>query len=166
MNKFVTFLFGGAIGACAALLLAPRSGAETRNLVADQANNFASNAQEASSQMVDKLHGTVKKVAADEDAFLDEAEEAAQQAINTAAMNAEELASFASDRNDQLRAKIEETRARIKAQINEKAKETAKKVDDDAPEAKKKAEEVVDKTVDGATDKAEEALKEATDATK
>lgn len=36
-NKFGMFLIGGVVGAVAALLAAPRSGAETRAMVADKA---------------------------------------------------------------------------------------------------------------------------------
>lgn len=40
-NKFGMFLIGGVVGAVAALLAAPRSGAETRAMVADKAGEFA-----------------------------------------------------------------------------------------------------------------------------
>ena len=45
-NKFGMFLIGGVVGAVAALLAAPRSGAETRAMVADKAGEFAGNAQQ------------------------------------------------------------------------------------------------------------------------
>ena len=45
-NKFGMFFIGGVVGAVAALLAAPRSGAETRAMVADKAGEFAGNAQQ------------------------------------------------------------------------------------------------------------------------
>ena len=50
MNKVCTFIMGASIGcafgALAALALAPRSGAETRGLVAQSAGAFAEDAQD------------------------------------------------------------------------------------------------------------------------
>ncbi len=43
MGKTTAFVIGGVVGAAAALLLAPRSGAETRAMAAEAANNFISN---------------------------------------------------------------------------------------------------------------------------
>ena len=45
-NKFGVFVFGGLVGAIAALLCAPRSGEETRAMVADKANSVWGEAQE------------------------------------------------------------------------------------------------------------------------
>ena len=45
-NKFGMFLIGGVVGAVAALLAAPRPGAETRAMVADKANDILGDAQQ------------------------------------------------------------------------------------------------------------------------
>ena len=49
-NKFGAFLFGGVVGAIAALLCAPRSGEETRAMVADKANTVWGEAQDWGAQ--------------------------------------------------------------------------------------------------------------------
>ncbi len=45
-NKFGVFIIGGVVGAVAALLAAPRTGVETRAMVADKANQFMGDAQQ------------------------------------------------------------------------------------------------------------------------
>ena len=61
MGRIISFVLGGAIGAVGALLLAPRSGEETRNMVADQASNAMNNAQELGEQAADAIQNSSSK---------------------------------------------------------------------------------------------------------
>ena len=45
MARFGYFILGGIVGAIGALFMAPRSGEETRAIVADKATSIASDAQ-------------------------------------------------------------------------------------------------------------------------
>ena len=63
-NKFGVFLIGGAVGAIAALLAAPRSGRETRAMVADKANAVLDDAQGWSAQASDRAQNFYQQAAA------------------------------------------------------------------------------------------------------
>lgn len=132
MNKVFTFITGAAFGAIGALLLAPRSGQEARNLVADQAGSLAGNAQNLANQAAAKAQevtaGVSDKVRAGVKQAADKGEEAIEDVKDAAAKGVE----AASDKNDELRAKIDAARERIAAQVRQNAAETAQATGDQA----------------------------------
>lgn len=122
-NKFGMFLLGGALGALAALLYAPRSGTETRALVADKAQEAWGSAQQLSTeagQRTAQLYKTASEAAIQTGERTAEAAQsafsAAQEKVNAVRENVEPL--FA-EKNDELREKIEEARKRIAAQVSD-----------------------------------------------
>ena len=62
-NKLGVFLAGGLVGAVAALLCAPRTGSETRNMVAEKANAVWGEAQELGAQTASTAQQVVEDVA-------------------------------------------------------------------------------------------------------
>jgi gas vesicle protein len=78
-DKVLFFLAGAGIGAVVALLLAPKSGRETRELIARTANDgrdFLSNKVTEGRQMVDEKR---RKLGDDFTTFLDKSKEAVQR---------------------------------------------------------------------------------------
>src|SRR5579871_2960432 len=78
-DKFLYFLAGAGIGAVFALLFAPKSGRETRELLSKTANDgrdYVSNKYNEGRQYVDE---TSRKVTGDFNAFLDKSKEAMQR---------------------------------------------------------------------------------------
>ena len=60
VSRFVAgFVVGGAIGAIAGILLAPKSGAETRKILADTAQDMARRADETAKQIQVKADDAV-----------------------------------------------------------------------------------------------------------
>src|SRR5919204_616368 len=51
------FLLGGVLGAAAALLLAPRTGRETREILAERSGDVARRAQELASELANEAQG-------------------------------------------------------------------------------------------------------------
>ena len=100
MNKISTFIMGASIGcafgALAALALAPRSGAETRGLVAQGAGEFAENAQDFGAGLGYYAQGVARDV-----------REKGEAAIKGAGKPAEDEAA------DELKAKIAAAREKI-----------------------------------------------------
>lgn len=153
-SKLGMFLLGGAIGAAAALLYAPRSGAETRALAADKANeawghaqhygteaqargqqiydNVAARGQEVYRTATTQARGVYDRTAtAAQGAFT-----AAQSRVQTARDN---MPPVIVEKNDELREKIESARQRIASQVARNAAESQSAIDDaidiaDAPE--------------------------------
>ena len=75
-DKFLFFLAGAGIGAVLALLFAPKSGRETRELIARSANDgrdFLANKVNEGRQMVDEKR---RKLSDDFTSFLDKSKEA------------------------------------------------------------------------------------------
>lgn len=59
-TKFLAgFIVGGAIGALAGILLAPKSGAETRAMIADSAKDIAKRADETVKEIQEKADDVV-----------------------------------------------------------------------------------------------------------
>jgi len=59
-TKFLAgFIVGGAIGALAGILLAPKSGAETRSMIADSAKDLAKRADETVKEIQEKADDVV-----------------------------------------------------------------------------------------------------------
>lgn len=62
-GKFITgFIVGGAIGAIAGILLAPKSGEETRKMLADQAKDVARRADETAKQIQSKADDALSEL--------------------------------------------------------------------------------------------------------
>ena len=102
MNKVSTFIMGAslgcAFGALAALALAPRSGAETRGLVAQSAGTFADDAQDFGAGLGYYAQGAARDV-----------RKMGEAAIKGTGKPAEEEAI------NELQAKIDAVRARLAA---------------------------------------------------
>ena len=78
-DKFLYFFAGAGIGAVLALILAPKSGKETRNFIAKTAadgKDFVTNKYSEGRQYVDE---TGKKVTSDFNSFLDKSKDAMQR---------------------------------------------------------------------------------------
>ena len=133
-NKLGFFLAGGAIGAVAALLCAPRTGEETRAIVAEKANTAWCDAQNIGAN----------------------AGSSAQQAYQAASVRGQEVVSNVSARvqevasnikpsftqnNDELRQKIEAARQRIANQVAKNAEEDSAAAAEAPVEAEPVAEE-------------------------
>jgi gas vesicle protein len=117
MNKFGCFVMGGLIGALGALLLAPRSGQETRTLLASRANTIAGDAQGAGAVAVNSITGGIKQATAAGTQFVSNI-----KGVAAGAGAAGEAS--ATSKNDELRAKIDAARARIAAQMQQSAAKT------------------------------------------
>lgn len=62
-TKFLAgFLVGGAIGAIAGILLAPKSGEETRAMLADSSKDIARRADETVKEIQEKADGVVTEM--------------------------------------------------------------------------------------------------------
>lgn len=127
-NKFGVFLIGGAVGAIAALLAAPRSGRETRAMVADRANAVLDDAQGWSAQASDRAQNfyhqaaakgaeVVGDVTAKSQEIADEVVARGHAAVDSVQEAAGSMKPVFTEKNDELREKIEAARQRIAAQV-------------------------------------------------
>lgn len=63
VSRFLAgFVVGGAIGAIAGILLAPKSGEETRKIIADNAKDMARRADETAKQIQSKADDAVSEL--------------------------------------------------------------------------------------------------------
>ena len=110
MSKFGCFINGLAIGAIgggiAALMLTPKNGEENRKLVADYASNVMNTGKDFGDQAYSVFQGGIKSATEIGGGFVDSVKSAADVA-----------GSQVSDKNDELRAKIEAARDRIAEQV-------------------------------------------------
>ncbi|MBO4352194.1 MAG: YtxH domain-containing protein [Eggerthellaceae bacterium] len=123
MGKLSSFMTGAAIGIAAALLLAPRTGEQTRALVAEKAN---------------AVTGEAKDFGAGFPASAQDAIKSAQEKAASLTKGAAPAAPAATVADDELREKIEAARKRIAAQVAanaEASKAAAEKVEEVAAEA-------------------------------
>jgi gas vesicle protein len=70
-GAFACFLLGAAVGAAAAILLAPRSGRETRELLADQGSEVAKQAQKRGGLFAKRAHELASDVQSRAEGWLD-----------------------------------------------------------------------------------------------
>lgn len=115
-SGFGAFVFGGLLGAIAALLFAPRSGAETREMLAERANEYWGQAGELYTTGVEKV----------------------TEAVDVGTVTANE-------KGEQLKAKIDEARARLQEQVAKSAETAKGKVAESTPAVK----DAVDKAAAG-----------------
>lgn len=132
MSKIGPFITGAAIGALAALLLAPKTGEQTRAFVAEKANAVAGEAKDFGAGFPGSAQDAFKAAQEKGQSFVADA----QARVKEAAGQPAEIDS------DDLREKIEAARQRIAAQVMENAE--ASKAVEVAAEAKEAAAEVVD----------------------
>ena len=151
-NKLGVFLAGGLVGAVAALLCAPRTGSETRNMVAEKANAVWGEAQELGAQTASTAQQVVEDVAGADAAartqtFAQDAVARGQNVVSAVASKGQEIYGAAASRvqevkggvkpapdsADDLREKIEAARARIAAQVARNAEESAAAASEEIP---------------------------------
>ena len=128
-NKLGVFLAGGLVGAVAALLCAPRTGSETRNMVAEKANAVWGEAQELGAQTASTAQQVVEEVAGPEAATRQDPYGGAASLVQEATSGVKP----APVGSDDLREKIEAARARIAAQVAKNAEESAAAASEEIP---------------------------------
>ena len=135
-NRFGAFIIGGIVGAAAALLFAPRSGADTRAMVAERANSVlgdaqdwgaqaSANVQSAYQQAAARGAEVVGDVTAKGQGFVDEMVARGQGVVGGVQEAAGNMKPVFAEKNDELREKIEAARQRIAAQVAKNAEESA-----------------------------------------
>jgi gas vesicle protein len=132
VGRLVSFLLGGAVGAGLALLFAPRSGEETRALVAEKTDEYWGKGQVWYDQGKTRVQESVAGV---------------QPAIN--------------QKSDELREKIENARTLIAEQVAKNAAAARDVINEKVPVAGEKINQAVD-VVKGRIDSAAEQLKNRT----
>jgi len=115
MGKFTSFLIGGAVGGILGLLLAPRSGAETRAIVADRVDDYWGKSQDFYHQSVNRIQDSYSRVQPE-----------------------------VSKRGDELREKIDNARTIIADQVAKNARAARDAINDKIPVAAEKVSQVVD----------------------
>ncbi len=132
MGRFTAFttgvLFGAVAGGIAALMFTPKNGEENRQLVADYANTLANSAQKYGAQAQGVVQSGLKSATEISGEFVDN--------VKTTANSAGEQFT---EKNDELRAKIEAARDRIAEQVkkNNDAEEEPAKEDKEEEKAEK-----------------------------
>lgn len=119
-SVFGAFLFGGLVGAVLGLLFAPRSGKETREIIAEKAEDYWG-------EGVDLYNTGVHKAA--------EVYETGKET--------------ASEKTEVLRAKIDEARGRLQEQVAKSAEVAKEKVADVVPAAQTAVEKAAEATKGG-----------------
>lgn len=135
--KIGAFLLGGVVGAVVGILLAPRSGEETRTMIADKANDVWGEAQEWGSQASAAAQRAYKNAAAKGQEVVSELTSKGQEVVQAATGKIQEAAGNVKpvfeEKNDELRDKIDAARQRIAAQVAKNAQEsTDQAIDADA----------------------------------
>lgn len=143
-NKLGAFVVGGLLGAAVALLYAPRTGVETRALVSEKMNTawggaqqFGAqaqvNAQQAYQTAVERGQVVAQDVAARSQSVAQNVAARGQELYGQAQARVQEAAGVVkpviTDKNDQLREKIEAARQRIAAQVARNAEEAAEAIE-------------------------------------
>jgi gas vesicle protein len=131
-SVFGAFLLGGLIGAVVALLFAPRSGKEMRDMIAEKSGEYWGEAGE--------LYATGKEKVTD-------AVASGQQT--------------ASEKGEQLRSKIDEARGRLQDQVAKSAAGAKDKIADTTPQVHAAVDKAADATksgVEAASGKAQDTL--------
>lgn len=158
-NKLGAFVVGGLVGAAVALLYAPRTGVETRALVTEKMNtawggaqDFGAqaqvNAQQAYQTAVERGQVVAQDVAARGQSVAQNVAARGQEIYGQAQARVQEAAGAVrpviTDKNDQLREKIETARQRIAAQVARNAEEAVEAADPAAVDPAAVAEEALE----------------------
>lgn len=166
-NKFSAFIIGGLVGAVAGLLYAPRTGAEMRAMVADKANQAWGEAQEWTTQAANGAQEAVQQATDRGQQVASDLQNNVQQAVNAVAEKGQSVYQTAqakmqeaagnvkpvfTEKNDELRDKIEAARQRIAAQVARNAQETSSAADDQIPVVAAEAKDAVDTAAQAVTD--------------
>ncbi len=162
-RKIGVFLLGGAVGAVIALLVAPRSGVETRAIVSDRLSSAWNGAQDFGAQTGAQAQQVCRNVASRSQDFAHSAAAFGQEVAQEAASRGQDFvhsavagvrkaagsvkAATQSVNGDELRDKIEAARQRIATQVVRNANETGADSDDAIDVA---AEPVADEDKDSA----------------
>ena len=163
MSKIGSFIIGAAVGAAAALLLAPQAGEKTRALVAEKANAVAGEAKDFGAGFPQSAQDMLKVAQEKGASFAKDATSKGQGFVADAQARVKEVTGQPAEiDSDDLREKIEAARQRIAAQVMENA-EQSKALDVDA--AKEAAAEVVEEAAE-AVEEAAEAVAEAAEEAK
>lgn len=130
------FLLGGAVGAIIALLVAPRSGTETRVLVGERLNSAWSGAQDFGAQTGAQAQQVYQNVASRGQKFAQTAASCGQSLMQNAVAGVQKAADSVKTvaqpvDSDELRDKIEAARQRIASQVMRNATESRAAVDDE-----------------------------------
>ncbi len=125
-NKLGTFLLGGLTGAVIALLYAPRSGKETRAIVTERVNEAWGEAQEIGSQAAGNVQQAYQGAAANAQDFYGVATARVHEA-------ADNIKPVFTQKNDELREKIESARQRIASQVVKNMEESQEVAEDAIP---------------------------------
>lgn len=165
MGKFSTFIIGGVVGAAAALLLSPRTGAENQEFVKRQlegANIALPVSEETRARMSQQAGQLVEAAASTSTKVINTVVDNGSDAYKAVASRATQVTapaaqSFA-ENGDELREKIEAARERIATQVAKNAEAARDVAVDKIPGA-------VD-AVSGATAAAKDAVEGATAAAK
>ena len=131
-SVFGAFLLGGMVGAVLGLLFAPRSGKETRDMLAERADEYWGQAGDLYATGKEKV-GAVYETGV----------------------------SSATDKSEELRSKIDEARSRLQEQVAKSAETARDKIADAAPAVKEVVDKAAESTksgVDKAASKAGEGL--------
>lgn len=143
MGRITSFIMGGLVGACAALALAPRTGAEARAAVAGKAAEVKDNVMGMRGQSAQQVYQDVKASAA---TFAADAAAKSQEVYSQAAGKVQDAVN-ANANADELREKIEAARARITEQMManmDQSREAVEAVEAEAEEVEAEAEEAVE----------------------
>ncbi len=157
-KKLGIFLAGGVIGAAAAFLCAPCTGKETRAVVAEKVNGAWGQAQEFGAQAQVKGQQAVQTATTKGQDIAQGVAAKGQEFYSAASSRVQEVAGNIkpafTEKNDDLREKIEAARKRIAAQVAKNAEESQDVASDtievsevataDVPEATSAVEAVVE----------------------
>ncbi|MDO4182067.1 MAG: YtxH domain-containing protein [Coriobacteriia bacterium] len=153
MGRFVPFIVGGLVGACAAMAFTPRTGAENREYVMDQVENVKDSLAGVAGQSPQQVYQDVKESAAN----------FAQEAKGTVEEKIADLKAGKSG-EDELREKIEAARQRIADQVVQNAEESRAAVEEKVADVTEPVVEAISDVVEAATDAVAEAAEAAPEA--
>ena len=158
MSKIGPFVLGGLVGAAIGVLYAPRTGDQTRALLAEKVGAVWGEAKDFGANVKADPQGTFQAVAAKGSEFAKTATDSATKALGAVGNLAKDAtgqvdpAFSGTGDADELRAKIEAARQRIAAQVVANAQESSANVPVEA-----EAEEVAEAVAEAAEEVAEEA---------
>jgi len=130
-SVFGAFLLGGVVGAVIGLLFAPRSGKETRDILAEKADEYWGEAGEFYETGMDKVSEVVAT---------------GKEKVTEAVATGKETAA---EKGEVLRAKIDEARGRLQEQVAKSAEGAKGKIADMEPAAKDAVDKAAEATKSG-----------------